>query len=53
MTDKNIDDLSKIMRKHQERLAYNAAYQRDLRKIKKLGLDCTVAEYRKQKEKAE
>lgn len=42
-----------ILQKHEERLAYNAAYQRDLRKIKKLGLDCTVKEYRKQKETGE
>lgn len=36
--------------KDAKRLAYNAAYQRDLRKVKKLGLNCTVAEYREQKE---
>lgn len=39
-----------ILQKHQERLAYNAAYQRDLRTIKRLGLSITVAQYRKSKE---
>lgn len=37
-----------VLRKHKERLAYNAAYQRDLRTIKRLGLNCTVKEWRKQ-----
>lgn len=40
-----------ILQKHKERLAYNAAYQRDLRTIKRLGLEITVSAYRKQKEK--
>lgn len=35
-----------LVRKHKERLAYNAAYQRDLRTIKRLGLSCTVSQYR-------
>lgn len=35
-----------VLRKHKERLAYNAAYQRDLRTIKRLGLNCTVKAYR-------
>lgn len=49
--DHKMEDLfEKIMQKHKERLTYNADYQRDLRKIKKLGLNCTVAEYRKKKE---
>lgn len=39
-------DLVPILQKHKERLAYNAAYQRDLRTIKRLGLNCTVAVYR-------
>lgn len=38
------------LHKHNERLAYNAAYQRDLRTIKRLGLEITVAAYRKSKE---
>lgn len=41
---------SVILQKHQERLAYNAAYQRDLRTIKRLGLSVTVSQYRKSKE---
>jgi hypothetical protein len=35
-----------IIQKHKERLAYNAAYQRDLRTIKRLGLAVTVKQYR-------
>lgn len=35
-----------ILQKHKERLAYNAAYQRDLRTIKRQGLNMTVAQYR-------
>lgn len=38
--------LADLIQKHQERLAYNAAYQRDLRTIKRLGLSVTVAEWR-------
>jgi hypothetical protein len=30
----------------ERRKIYNAAYQRDLRTIKRLGLNCTVAQYR-------
>lgn len=37
-----------IIEKHKKRLAYNAEYQRDLRKAKPLGLK--VSEYRKSKE---
>lgn len=35
-----------VIQRHNSRLAYNAAYQRDLRTIKRLGLNCTVAVYR-------
>lgn len=35
-----------VVEKHEKRLAYNAAYQRDLRTIKRLGLNCTVKEWR-------
>lgn len=35
-----------VIQKHDRRLAYNAAYQRDLRTIKRLGLNCTVSVYR-------
>ena len=49
--DDRADDLfAAIIQKNKERLAYNAAYQRDLRTIKRLGLDITVAAYRKSKE---
>lgn len=41
---------SNLLQKHKERLAYNAAYQRDLRTIKRLGLNCTVAVYRSTKQ---
>lgn len=36
-----------IVQKHKDRLAYQAAYQRDLRKAKPLGM--RVSEYRKSK----
>lgn len=35
-----------VVLKHEKRLAYNAAYQRDLRTIKRLGLEMTVKQYR-------
>lgn len=38
--------IKSVIEKHKERLAYNAAYQRDLRTIKRLGLEMTVAEWR-------
>lgn len=50
--DGKIDEFFQgIVKKHEERLAYHAAYQRDLRTIKRLGLNCTVKEYRQSKEK--
>lgn len=35
-----------IIQKHNERLQYQSEYQRDLRMLKRLGLSCTVKEYR-------
>lgn len=42
--------IATVIQKHKERLAYNAAYQRDLRTIKRLGLNCTVKEWREKNE---
>lgn len=42
-----LDEFRRLVEAKKERLAYNAAYQRDLRTIKRLGLEMTVKEWRK------
>jgi hypothetical protein len=41
-----IPDFPKLLQKRKEHLAYHAAYQRDLRTIKRQGLNITVKAYR-------
>lgn len=47
LADKASEEMQKILTSHRARLDYQAAYQRDMRKAKKLGI--SVKEYRSQK----
>jgi len=46
LTPDQLEEFSRLVKKEYERLAYNAAYQRDLRTIKRQGLNMTVKQYR-------